>query len=182
MVERYILLICVFYLYFCISDSITLCSFQWKRRCCGDSVAEWSQHQWKECKKYLIILRETDDWERSEERGESEREEESDYWHLFCLWNISSHPSLIQQNDVCIISSYSLLPFISLSLPLSLVLLSASAPAPFFELFTLVFSLSLSLPLCVCFSLSPSPFFLFVSVSLSFSLSLSGHMIEWLLY
>ena len=40
------------FLYIC-SDSITPCSLQWKKRCCGDSLAQWSQHQWKRCKKSL---------------------------------------------------------------------------------------------------------------------------------
>jgi hypothetical protein len=37
------------FLMFLISDSVTLCSSQRKHRCCGDSGAEWSQHQWKRC-------------------------------------------------------------------------------------------------------------------------------------
>ena len=46
MAQRYIFDFCIF------SDSITLCSCQWKRRCCGDSLAQWSQHPWKRCKKW----------------------------------------------------------------------------------------------------------------------------------
>ncbi len=37
-----------------ISDSITPCSWEWKRRYCGDSAAEWSQHQWKNGKQKLF--------------------------------------------------------------------------------------------------------------------------------
>ncbi len=68
---------------FLISDSITPSSWHWKRKCCGDSAAEWSQHQWKRCKKFfflekqlILIDRERAQWNR--ERGrESKREKES---------------------------------------------------------------------------------------------------------
>ena len=38
------------FLYF-FSDSITWCNFRWEWRFCGDSLALWSEHQWKRCKK-----------------------------------------------------------------------------------------------------------------------------------
>ncbi len=42
------------FLMFCNLDSIGPSSFQWKRRCRGDSAAEWSQHQRKKCKNYFF--------------------------------------------------------------------------------------------------------------------------------
>ncbi len=52
-----------------ISDPITHCSSLWKRRYCGDSAAEWSQHQWKKCKKYLCWR---SSWFSDRERERSE--------------------------------------------------------------------------------------------------------------
>ncbi len=43
------------FLMFLISDSVTPCGRHWKKRCCGNSVAEWSQHQWKNGKNFFIL-------------------------------------------------------------------------------------------------------------------------------
>ncbi len=58
-----------------ISDSITSCSLQWERKCCGDSGAEWSQHQRNWCKWYLIWR---DKWSKLREREKEESKERED--------------------------------------------------------------------------------------------------------
>ncbi len=40
-----------------VSDSIALCSWRWKRKCCQNFGVLWSQHQWKECTIPIRFLR-----------------------------------------------------------------------------------------------------------------------------
>ncbi len=94
MVQRY-------FFNFFISDSITLCSFQWKRRCCRDSAAEWSQHQSKRCKLYLIDRKSSIVWEREMK------------WHIYIPFVIQSIYLQIEQCACFIFSLF--LPCFSLS-------------------------------------------------------------------
>ncbi len=53
-----------------------------------------------------ISVGETDDFQREQEQRKRDgRRAEFNHSHLFCLWNILSHPSFIQQKNVCIISN-----------------------------------------------------------------------------
>ncbi len=51
-----------------ISDSIAHCSWQWERWSFGDIVVEWSRHQWKKCKNYLVRNKKGEAKKRERER------------------------------------------------------------------------------------------------------------------